>query len=166
MIKRQIVAAASLIAVFLLFTYPSFATGSLSVKLTAQSEGNMEHLYVTFTSVMVHKAGVGENVGWVTLFNRTATIDILTVRNVTDLLAQGRISVGNYDRLRLTISNATGVLNGTSRNIELPSTQFTVPITFTMSAGSETIVVITMTARVQEEGGNLTMSPLFTAALS
>ena len=107
---------------------------------------NFDHLYVNFSEIKLHKSG-NETSGWtnITLENKTIDLLYLHVNNITELLNLIEIEIGDYDKLWINVSNATGVLNetGEEKNITIPSGWLKIQQLhlFNITKGNNTITV-------------------------
>jgi len=85
---------------------------------------NFSYLNVTFSEIKLHKSG-NETSGWVNITLENITIDLLYlhVYNITEQLNITYLEIGDYDKLWINVSNATGVINETGeiKNITIPS---------------------------------------------
>lgn len=113
--------------------------GTLQFKVT-DSNLNITSLVLTISKIDVHLAGsnttpeapinqtdIGseandtDNSGWITIFSGTKTIDLVSVKNITDILSEGSLQSGKYTQIRLFVNSATAVINGVSTSLKIPS---------------------------------------------
>jgi len=112
---------------------PSFGGGTLQLKITDQ--GNISSLVLSINEVKVHKASATETEteqsegqetnetdggGWITVVGSKA-VDLIQVKGVNDLLGETSLALGKYTQIRLSISSATAVMDGTSYDLKIPS---------------------------------------------
>jgi len=107
---------------------------------------NFDHLYINFSEIRLHKSG-NETSGWtnITLENKTIDLLYLHINNLTEQLNLIEIEIGDYDKLWINVSNATGVLNetGDEKNITIPSGWLKIQQLhlFNITKGNNTITV-------------------------
>src|SRR5438128_10636530 len=92
-------ALAAVVAIAGVAAYVYMYEGSLDVAVQDDS-GAWAHVWLTFTQVWVHEAGKSEDVAW---HNRTVTqtsIDLASLVNVSELLANARRGPGTYMGIR------------------------------------------------------------------
>lgn len=79
-------------------------------------------LNVVFSDIQVHRAGGGNESGWLHLPLSAPSIDFVALANLTRLLALDRAPSGKYTQLRLVVNSVDGVLNdGTHVTLVVPS---------------------------------------------
>jgi hypothetical protein len=84
--------------------------------------------------------------------------------NATQMVALGSLSLGQYDTIKITLTNATAVVNGTSRVVQLESTAYTVPVSFFVRLGIDAQVMLKVSPVLVETGDALTLRLTFEAA--
>lgn len=117
-------------------------TGTLIVLLT-DAPVNLIYLNVTIDSFSVH--GVEE--GWIPLHfdsgKTNVTFNLLDLYNETMKLTNATIPTGNYNKMRMTIKNASATYdNGNSVNLTVPSGHIDIIIHFEIESDDITIVLI------------------------
>jgi len=160
---KQIVAVAVLLLIAFLLVFPPLATGSVRVSLSPSSTLSVEHLYVTVTEISAHRADATAGSGWSEVTNRSSQVD-LTMVDSAETVALGSLSLGQYDTIRLRVTSATAIVNGTSREIQLMSTVFTIPASFFIGFGAQTTVMLRVAADMQDSSGVLNLELAFTSA--
>lgn len=160
--SKQVVAAISTLVVAAILIYPTLSVGTVSVSLASAKLNKADHVYVTIDRVWAHPAGQASGSGWVILSNQTVSADLVSVQNSTTSLGSGQISSGDYDGIRIEVTNVTWVYNKTKTNLGIVSPQIDGTIDFTVGAARQTTIVITLSP--QEE--LIANSEYFTATLS
>ncbi len=162
---KQVVAAAVLLLIAFLLVFPPLAAGSVRVSLSPSSGLPVEHLYVTITEISVHRADTNAPSGWSEVTNRSSQVD-LTMVNSTQTIALGSLSLGQYDTIRLRVTNATAIVNNTSKEVRLVSTVFTVPASFFIGFGAQATVTLNVASNVQDSSGVMNLELTFTSAVN
>jgi len=157
-----VVAAISALVVAAILVYPTLSVGTVSVSLASVKLNKADHVYVTIDRVWAHPTGQASGSGWVILSNQTVSADLVSVQNSTTSLGSGQISSGDYDGIRIEVTNVTWVYNKTTTNLGIVSPQIDGTIDFTVGAARQTTIVITLSP--QEE--LIANSEYFTATLS
>ncbi len=160
--SKQVVAAISALVVAAILVYPTLSVGTVSVSLASVKLNKADHVYVTIDRVWAHPTGQASGSGWVILSNQTVSADLVSVQNSTTSLGSGQISSGDYDGIRIEVTNVTWVYNKTTTNLGIVSPQIDGTIDFTVGAARQTTIVITLSP--QEE--LIANSEYFTATLS
>ena len=124
-----------------------------------------DHVFVTIGGVWVHRSGQSGSEGWQLISNQSQTVDLVTLENTTTLFGKGQISLGDYDTVRMEISNITWVFNKTTTNLEVESSQIQSNLDFTVQAGRETIITLVLTGQQQEIRGANFFVPTLTATV-
>ena len=99
-------------------------TTSTSFYIGDEYADDFKYVNVTFSEIKLHQKIEDDDESWVYLLMEEKTIDLKSLhdQNVTALLNTVEIEVGNYSKLWINVSNATGVLNETNEIVN-----FTVP---------------------------------------
>jgi hypothetical protein len=84
----------------------------------------------------------------------------------TQTIALGSLSLGQYDTIRLRVTNATAIVNNTSKEVRLVSTVFTVPASFFIGFGAQTTVTLKVASNVQDSSGVMNLELTFTSAVN
>jgi len=116
-------------------------------------------IYLTFTSVALHR--VGNNSGWVVIFNGSRTV---AIGNASQLLASAWAPAGEYDEVFFTVSSAAVEIGGVNVTARVPSGVFKVHITggMRLSGGSTEKLLISF-PHVTYAEGQIIISPSITA---
>ncbi|MFA6472385.1 MAG: DUF4382 domain-containing protein [Candidatus Latescibacterota bacterium] len=95
------------------------STGSLKVQLT-DAPGYFDKVNITFSEITANLQTGGEN--WIVINNQPQTFDLLALSNgVTSLLGEKQLDPGQYGQIRLKITNAEVVVDGTTYPLDVPS---------------------------------------------
>jgi len=151
-------------------TYTNYLLGKVVLSIsdppgspaTQSYSSNISHIYLTYTSVEIHTAGVvnTSNVGWHRIV-RAQTIDLLTVLNVQQTLGSTRLSPGKYDQIRMFTNTTTVTINGTNYSYNIPSSKIQVIITgggFQITVGQTVKALLTISfndSEIMTYGPNL-----------
>jgi uncharacterized protein DUF4382 len=128
------------------------AMGTVSVRMIDAPLDlfTVQSVNVTLTGVTIYPEetinplGMVTETGAISLMTHPATFDLLTLTaGASALLASGEVPAGNYDRIRLEISDATLVFkNGTSQRLSIESSKVDIPIQFQVTVSADTILTI------------------------
>jgi hypothetical protein len=151
--------------------------GMLNVRLTDAPLDltNVQSVDVTLTGVIVYPANIVSMTNTTTeappiiLSSHPATFDLLTLTGgATALLSSGEVPAGDYDRIRLDVSDATLVYkDGTTQALTISSGKVDVPIQFHVTANADSTLTLDFNAAasVQVNGtgsGNFILRPVVT----
>jgi hypothetical protein len=162
--SKQIVAAVSVAVLVVILVYPALSTGTVTVLLRSAKIEQAEHVYVTVGSAWAHRQGQPASNAWELVSNRTETVDLISLENTTLTSAKQQIPVGDYDSVRLEISNVTWVFNGTTTRLSVQSSQVETNLDFTAQAGREMTITLVLSGHMEEVGGTgLFVSTLYAA---
>jgi hypothetical protein len=126
MSRKTLIAAVIVVAVLVVatigaYTLLSAPTGTVSIYIK-DAPADWKHVNVTFSEVNIHQAGAANDSGWQTLSIKNGTMDLVSLTNVSELLASANVSVGKYTQIRFVVTSVTGVMvNGTSVVFTVPS---------------------------------------------
>lgn len=156
---KQVIAIAVLLFIAFLVVFPPLASGGVNIALSSSSAVPVEHLYITIAEISAHRADTREPSGWFRVTNKTVQID-LGVVNLTQTIALNSLSLGQYDTIRLKLTNGTATFNNTSRKVQLTSTVFTIPVSFFVGFASQARVVLNVSSdlRMAPETASLGLS--------
>ena len=157
---KRVIAIFVLGLVAFLIVYPPLANSSVKVAVTPSSGVAVEHLYVTVEEISAHRADTREPEGWFLLSNQSSVID-LAMLNSTQTTSLGSLSLGQYDMIRIRVTNATAFVNNTSKSVQLQLGVFTVPSSFTVRLGQQTAVVLNVTPDLEITPEKLTLDLSF-----
>ena len=161
---KQILASIAIIVFILLIVYPTFATGTITFQLNAEiTSDQFDHLYVTVREVSVHKAKMQVKEGWITILNETRSLDLATLKDVGDLIAESRLMIGEYDKVKLTFTNASTVVNNTQLKLDIDLAEYVIPVEFLSRASQETRILLEANARVKKVAASGILYLTFTA---
>ena len=130
---------------------PTFVpkTGTLVVKLT-DAPVELKHLNITIGNLSAQRVE-DENETWEKLSFVDGVsevyVDILALQNVTRDLSITEIPLGNYTKLRMTITTANATyINGETVDLKVPPRRIDVKVHFEIKAGETTRLLIDMQA--------------------
>ena len=129
------------ITLFLLL-YPSLASGSLLIKVTNSSKGGVQQLHIKCGKAWAHNAEESDQAGWFLVTNETKTFELVDLSGKMEVFAQVRLPIGKYNALRLSILDATALINNTETKLKLPSKELVVQVSFNIGFGKETVLSI------------------------
>ncbi|MDE1865418.1 MAG: DUF4382 domain-containing protein [Candidatus Micrarchaeota archaeon] len=78
---------------------------------------NISALFITVTNASVRSTS-GK---WYRIPLQERTFNLVGLRNISEILSGVNLTEGSYDAISLSVSNVTAIVNGTSRNVFLPS---------------------------------------------
>ncbi len=152
------------------YAYTNYLLGKVVLSITDPPgtptthsySSNISHIYLTYTSVEIHTAGVDNtsNVGWHRIVG-AQTIDLLTVLNVQQTLGSTQLSLGKYDLIRMFTNTTTVTINGTNYSYNIPSGKIQIIITgggFQITVGQTVKVLLTISfndSEIMTHGPNL-----------
>jgi hypothetical protein len=160
---KQIGAVIVLLFIAFLVVFPPLVSSGVAVALTPSTPVKAEHLMVLIREVSAHRADTLDPSGWSSVSNKSTEVD-LVLMNATQMVALGSLSLGQYDTIKITLTNATAVVNGTSRVVQLESTAYTVPVSFFVRLGIDAQVMLKVSPVLVETGDALTLRLTFEAA--
>ncbi len=136
--------------------------GTLNVYVKDTS-ANWTHVYVTFSSVQVHPANDTNETDWKTLSLKETTVDLASLKNVSELLGTASLSPGMYTQIRINVTAANGVMaNGTKVNFTVPTGVLRTDEPFNVTSGGTTglTVDIDLTRSIVEADGVWIFTPV------
>ncbi len=148
-----LLAASAIAAVNLTLPTLQARTGTLVVSIADTPPNPLNttvtKLYLTIDQIMIHKESndtANETKGWFNVYIPTTTIELLSLRNLTEhfpQLATAKLEAGTYNLIWLRIENATAIMNGKSVTLKVPSGTLKIPLVrFTISDGGVTTILI------------------------
>lgn len=117
------------------------------VQVTDRVTENFSYVNVTFSEVKIHKHLEDDNASWITITSDPKTVDLISLNlsNINETLGVAEIEVGDYSKLWINVSSATGVLKDTGEtvNITVPSGWLKIQQLhlFNITKGNNTITV-------------------------
>ncbi|WP_052886048.1 DUF4382 domain-containing protein [Thermoproteus uzoniensis] len=152
------VAAVVVVLAAVAFLYFYLSQGRVDVYVSDPPAPNLA-IYLTFTSVALHR--VGNNSGWVVIFNGSKTI---ALTHTPQLLVSASAPAGEYNEVFFTVSSATIEIGGVNITARIPSGVFKVHITggMRLSGGSAEKLLISF-PHVAYANGQIIISPSITA---
>jgi hypothetical protein len=156
---KQIVAVIVLIVVALLIVVPPLLNGGVKLTLSSTTSANVDHLYVTIGEVSARRADLSGTSAWQSISNKSTVVDLAFV-NITETVALGNLPLGQYDTVRVRVTNATVIINGTSQKVQLESQVFSISLSFLTQFGTSTLVTLRVSPEIEKttDGVNLKLS--------
>lgn len=151
--SKQVLAAASAVVLIVILVYPAISTGTLAVHVRSAAIKDAEHVYMRVKEVWAHRAGQPDSEAWDLVTNQSQTIDLISIQETSVLLGKVQLSLGHYDAIRMTVSNVTWVFNGTSTDLQLEFSELYTQIEFTIQAGRESVITLTVGGHQEEVRG-------------
>lgn len=131
---RRVLFVAVLVVVLVLALTPSITQGTVKIHIYGLAgTGFIDHLFVSFSSLQFHTFGYASNMGWVSLNQTTAPVDLIPApgQYLPRLVEAAPITSGRYDAIRLFITSPTAQI-GANRvslsNSPILEANFTLPI--------------------------------------
>jgi hypothetical protein len=159
---KRVVAVAVLLVIAFLIVFPPLANGSVKIALSSSSSVPVEHLYVTIRGIKAHRADTHEPAGWFSVANTSTQVDLALV-NSSEAVALGFLSLGQYDTISLEVTDATAVVNGISKPVQLTSRVFPVPASFLVRFGAQTAILLKVVPELQVTPDIMNLKLSFTA---
>src|SRR6266568_3990440 len=174
--RRRIVLAVVLVLVVVgavagvLFEAPSNTQISIRDPPQQSYGPTIQGIYVTFTSIEVHVANAHNDSGWTTI-TTSATVNLLTVLNVSKVLGKAQVPAGKYTELRFNVSKVVVTISGLDVTYTIPSGSLKVPIAnggFQAYGALTVNVELDLSFRTNEILSNptLTLDPVATAKVA
>jgi Domain of unknown function (DUF4382) len=145
--SKQVVAAISAIVLVVILVYPALSVGTVSISLASERMTNADHVYATIDSVWAHPKGQASGSGWVLVSNQSVNVDLVSLENTTRFLGSGQVASGDYDSIRIEVSNVTWVFNKTATNLGIASPEIDGTIDFTVGAARASTILITLSSQ-------------------
>src|SRR3989344_826650 len=133
---------------------PAGGTGTLVLKITdAMTDLQIEKLEITVSSIQVHKAGE-DDANWTTIVEGPETFDLIAIKNVQQLLGSKTLESGKYTQIRLNVDSASGIIDGNSVELTIPSKTIKLVNEFDINADESTTLILDFDAQqsVNETG--------------
>jgi len=146
--SKQVVAAVAVVVLIVILVYPAVTAGTVSVSIQATTIEKADHVFVTIDGIWAHPAGQASS-GWTSISNQTETIDLVSLQNSSKFLGKGQISSGQYDSVRIELTNVTWVFNKTTTSLGITSPELQAPVDFTVGTGNPASITLTLTGQEQ-----------------
>jgi len=162
---KRIIAVIVLLVVAFLIVFPPLMNGGVKVTLSSTTSLHADHLYVTISEISAHRLDIGGPSAWQSISNKSTLVD-LAVTDMSEVVALGSLPLGQYEAIRVKVTNATMITNGASRNLQLESSVISVSVPFLVQFGTNTVVMLKVAPEVQEDAGGASLKLPFTAVPS
>ncbi len=149
---KPVAAVVAIVILEAIILLPPLASGSLAVTVAGDAPPETQHFLVTVTEIWVHRTGTDDFAGWTKLTNQSRTYDLAFLKNHTTPLSTTILGVGRFDKFRVRINNATVTINGTTKVLELQSSEMVVQLPLNVGLSQQTHAVITIIGRITKEG--------------
>ena len=121
---RRVLFVAVLVVVIVISLAPSVTQGTVTLRIYSLSAPSVvNHIYVGFTKVQFHEAGLPNSTGWTTVMQGFPNIDLLSGSQqlIPQEVTSAQINSGRYDSVKLVFSNSTISLGGRNIAVSPPS---------------------------------------------
>ena len=162
---KRIIAVIVLLVVAFLIVFPPLANGGVRVTLSSSPPVNADRVNVTIGEISAHRIDISGPSAWQTISNESILVD-LTAANMNEMIAVGSLPLGQYETIRVRVTNATAVVNGTSRRVQLESSVFTIAAPFLIRFGTETLIILKVAPEVQPTTDGVNLKLTFTGTPS
>jgi len=153
MTAKKIVAVFLTCIILFLLVYPSTGSGTLQLRVKntpVKIEQTVERIYLTYKLVTAHPSNMANDSGWRVVANETRRLELVALTNTTELFVQSRLAAGKYDKIKIQITNASAIVNGTEVKLEAPPRDVTIVVEFTLRIDRETTVLLDFQSDYQE----------------
>src|SRR6266508_4458570 len=126
-------------------------------------EGELDVRVMDAVGDWAHEDGNADDVGWHNVSLARTTVDLVSLVNISELLANARFAPGKYTQIRIVVSSATGQLaNGTTVTFSVPSGELKTTTTFEIRSGSTTTLTvdIDLSRSIVMASGTWTFTPV------
>lgn len=125
--------------------YPQLRYGTLEVKIvstTGQLVGppTVSDMEVTVTSIAIHRVGVGEG-AWIIIENAPVVVNPMALTQTPSTL-EARISIGDYNLVRLTLGEVRATILGQNVTLKVPTQDLKIPTAFRVNEGKRTDLTV------------------------
>lgn len=124
------------------------ATGRLVVKIK-DAPAALEQLWLTVDAVKVHREGGGNETWYEVSVVETKPFDLLSLTNVSIVLAVDELLVGNYTEVRFHIVDANATINGNSTPLSITTDWVMVKVHFKIQETPVTAVIIDINVQAE-----------------
>lgn len=152
------VVAATIIISAAYLTTQLGGSGTLAIGFTDAPVGNVSHIYLAITDIQLDGTGNTS----VNFRVNSTSFDLLSLLNVTKMMGSNSVSAGNYTMIRFTITSATATIAGSNVTLNVPSGQVKLPLSFQVSSGKTTTVVVDVTADMTNISTSGNLRPVVT----
>lgn len=159
---KRVIAIIVLAVVAFLIVFPPLVNGGVRVILASTALAPTDHVYVTVGEVSAHRIDISGPSAWQSISNGSTLVE-LGVSDMNEVIALGTLPLGQYETLRVTVTNATAIVNGTSQRVQLESSVFTIPFPFLVGLGTDTHIMLKVAPEVQPTPDGVTLKLTFTA---
>lgn len=159
---KRVVAVIVLLLVAFLIVFPPLASSGVKVGLSSAGSVHADHLYVTIGEISARRTDISGPSAWQTISNKSSLVD-LTMANMSETVALGTLPLGQYETIRVKVTNATAIVNGTSQKVQLESSVYTIPVSFLVRLGVDAAIGLRVTSEVQQTADGVKLKLLFTA---
>ncbi len=122
---------------------------SVSDSPPSVADASISKIYLKIDEIMLHRENnqsINDGRGWVNVTISAKTIELLSLRNLTENFPQlgtAKLPAGTYNLIWLNIDSAQATINGANETLKLPSGTLKIPlIRFTISDGGVTNILI------------------------
>jgi len=122
-------------------------TALTDIRIGDMPISTFDHVNITFSEVKLHENIDDDNASWTIISSEPKTVDLINlhINNITTSLGLKNITIGNYSKLWIHVTNATGVLNATGENVEIDVPSGWLKIQqlhlFNITKGNNTIII-------------------------
>lgn len=153
--NRKLVLSVAAIVILLgaFLGYRTFGNGSLVVEMTDPPNewGAAERVYIKYSAVEVHRAGAGNQSGWITVVDTEAWIDLTKTLNSSKTLGAGSLQAGKYTLVRFEVLEAIVTVEDVNHTATVANGKLNIGIIqggITINAGQTSSLLIDITPRV------------------
>lgn len=160
---KQVVAAIVLLLVAFLIVFPPLVNGGVKVTISSTASAHRDHVYVTIGEISAHRTGMTGPSAWQTISNKSSVVD-LAAENTSETVVLGTLTLGQYETIRVKVTNATAIVNGTSQKVQLESSVFPIPVSFLVGLGRDAVIGLKVTPELQQTTDGVELKLSFAAA--
>lgn len=145
------------------FFSPALKTGDVTIDVTSSSAQGFEdyRIYVVLSDIEFHRIGVSEGT-WIKTLTYPREVELVDVSKSSQVLAEVRLPIGEYNLARISISNASLYTGGSSIALKVPSNIPVAPVDFVVTEK----VPVTLELDIAFDPGTLTVLRRFDPYLS
>jgi len=147
-----------------IFIYMTFGSGTLVLKMKDPPAGwgPAEAVYITFSNIEIHRAGEGNESGWLNAGVSATNLSLLGIVNISKVIGQTLLQAGLYNVIRFSITQAIVTVSGVNYTCAVESGMLNVPITrggVRINAGQTSFIEIDIDCRITGKIGNFKLTP-------